>query len=175
MKIYIENIDPQKTTNEILAKLNKFLTEKKEYIEVYSEEGIYNISSKKMDKTKKYSEKSPIKITSPFSAIIDYVTGESEPVHRLPIYHCAECITEYSYSINKTSPLKLIVKGFNKDRSKDVFAIMKEKSSNFVESSSNTGKVFQTTDVFFTMSKPIQPLELSKYIEEFNEFFIALK
>ena len=169
MKIYIENITP-KTTNGKLDKLNKFLIKKEEYMEVYSEEGIYNISSNQMNKIKEYSEQKPIKIVSPFSAIIDYTKVESEIVYQLPIYHCSDHVIQFNYSIHKKSNLYLIVKGFNKKiKNQDVLSSMKTTIPDFVE------EVFQISDVFFTIDSSIQPLDLSTYMEEFNEFFIALK
>jgi hypothetical protein len=175
MKIYINNITP-KMINDKLASLKKFSIKTEQYINLYSEEGIYKISSKKNERIKEHSEQAPLKIVSPFSAIIDYTKMVSEDVDRIPNYHCASHIVEINYSINNSSNVNLIVKGFNKkNKSNDILSMMKEKSSNFIDSSTNIEEIFQTTDVYFTITPSISTLELSKYMDEFNEFFIALK
>jgi len=175
MKIYIENIDPKKI-NDKLVNLNKFLIKKEEYIDLYSQEGIYKISSNTINKIKEYSEQKPMKIVSPFLAIVDYTKIISEPVDRIPIYHLSDHMVEINYSIRKSSIVKLVVKGFNKkNKNNDILSIMKENSLNFIDSSTNIEETFQTTDVYFTITPSISILELSKYTDEFNEFFIALK
>lgn len=175
MKIYIENIDPKKINGKLIN-LNKFLIKKEEYIDLYSQEGIYKISSKTINKIKEYSEQKPMKIVSPFLAIVDYTKIISEPVNRIPNYHCADHMVEINYSIHKSSNVKFVVKGFNKkNKNNDILSIMKESFPNFIDSSTNMEEAFQITDVYFTITPSISSLELSKYTSDFNEFFIALK
>jgi len=178
MKIYIENITPQKLNKKssTLLEIDKFLISRRDYFDIYSEEGIYNVSLTRMEKVKEFSEYKPVKIVSPFSAIIDRTIIIKEDVYTLPIYHYADRLVQFNYSIHKKSNLNLVIKGSYKNNLKqDILSLMNNGNLTDVNELQETYETFEISDVYFTIIPQIQPLELQQYMEEFNEFFISLK
>jgi hypothetical protein len=121
MKIYIENYDPKNITNILLSKkVDDSFRNNKTLIEVYSNEGIYNIENNKIYKIiynndnnniKKiinyFKEKDKVK----YNLIVDYSQTEREECFQIPINHMSRKIEIFKYSLSEKSNVELIIKG----------------------------------------------------------------
>ena len=121
MRIYIENYDPKNITNIMLSKkLEDYFRNKKSFIEIYSDEGIYNIENNKIYKLKYNNNNENIKKiinffkekeTARYNLIIDYSQIEKEECFQISTNHISRKIEIFKYSLCEKSNIELIIKG----------------------------------------------------------------
>ena len=108
MILYIENYNI-KNKNQTQKVLEKYLIKQNNIIEVYSEEGIYFIDNKNINKLIYNDKKSErmINYIDNHHFILDKTIIQKLEAYQLPFDHIVLQNTEYIYSLNNKSTIKL--------------------------------------------------------------------
>lgn len=112
MKIYIDDYEV-KNLSDKLTNLNKYLINSKNYVEIYSDDGIFYVDEFGIykiivlyDDHIKYTSKS---LNNKF--IIDNTKLYKENITYIPLCHINNTINKYEYKIDIKSKIKLVVEG----------------------------------------------------------------
>ena len=116
MKIYIDHFNLD-ILSSVMNSLDEFHTNTETYIEVYSDEGIYQIDNNSILQLKPVDEKYSIhkNYYNDFTIIVDPSYFNKEPVSSIIggiMYN--RTIQRYVYKLNKTSQLMLVIEGTHK-------------------------------------------------------------
>ena len=106
MRLYVEN---QKLINDYNKFLKKYLIQTNKQIEIYSEEGIFNIDNNDIYLLCIMNEKHDI-IKNGINMIVDHSIIIKEKVNQLPVEHIPLQIQYDIYCVNPKSNVKMIVK-----------------------------------------------------------------
>ena len=117
MKIYIKEKTPflAKNNTKILNKLEKFLVDTYDIVDVYSKEGIYQIHDNKMFKLNVQSEKIKENIimktenNKSIELLIDDSVVQKENVSHIPFDHIHLPLSINSYSLHKNNKMDLVL------------------------------------------------------------------
>jgi hypothetical protein len=112
MKIYIDDYNPYTLSNK-LNKLKKYLVNTHQYIEIYSDDGIFYIDDLGIykiiiiqDETIKYTS-----IQTNCRFLIDRTKSYKENVTTIPLNHINNTIHKYEYKLDLKSKIKLVIEG----------------------------------------------------------------
>jgi len=144
MKIYIdEKWNPSKLLNFIKSKkMEEYLVDKINIINIYSKEGIYEVNENNTYKVYITSEESENKIIDNVNCIFYKSIVDKKLVYQLPNEHINVPTLILKYSANPKTPCKLVIECVNQDNLKPVdyyFEIdpkIEYNISNFVQDSS---------------------------------------
>lgn len=111
MKLFIKDILNSKKllSNIKQKKMEKYLSEKENVIDIYSKEGIYQIDSNNTYKLIIKSEEVEQKMINNIEYLIDKSVVEKKQVFQIPTDHVKMPLIILKYSLNNNSPCKLIV------------------------------------------------------------------
>jgi len=112
MKIYINNYNPHNLLNK-LNKLEKYLINNNNYIEIFSDNGIFYIDELGIYKIIIIKDES-IKYTSALSNyifLIDKTKYYKENVTNIPLNHINNTVYKYEYKLDIKSKIKLVIEG----------------------------------------------------------------
>ena len=115
MKIYINNYNMVKITKK-LKNIAKYLTNKKNYIEIYTDEGVYSVDQHNiykftyLDKSIQTIEYNPnIENNPKFELLIDVSETKLDVVNHLPFNNLIVKMQTNTYKLKSNSKTKLIV------------------------------------------------------------------
>jgi hypothetical protein len=108
MKIYIDNIHPEKITSNKLIALEEYNFEKKEVLEIYSEKGMYLVENQKVFKLFPINEKIHKIIENEIIYLLDETTIEKQQYSQIPMEHVCDKKIIYMYHLKN---LRLIIEG----------------------------------------------------------------
>lgn len=101
MKLYIENYNPKKLLDK-MSNLKEYLSEKKNVIFIYSENGIFEISENNIYQLEPFSEKiQRITLDNHTYFLIDYTEIKRELSNYIPAVHNGIETTIEKYTLNK--------------------------------------------------------------------------
>jgi len=112
MKIYIDDYNPYTLSNK-LTKLKKYLVNTNQYIEIYSDDGIFYIDDLGIYKIIIIQDET-IKYTSTQTNcrfLIDKTKSYKENVTNIPLNHINNTIHKYEYKLDLRSKIKLVIEG----------------------------------------------------------------
>jgi len=112
MKIYIDDYNPYTLSNK-LTKLKKYLVNTHQYIEIYSDDGIFYIDDLGIYKIIIIQDET-IKYTSTQTNrkfLIDRTKSYKENVTNIPLNHINNTIYKYEYKLDLKSKIKLVIEG----------------------------------------------------------------
>ncbi len=126
MKIYIEDYKVSNITNVLLLKkFNDYFRKSREYFEIFSDEGIYNIENDKIYLLNETyiddKEKRPKKIIDYFNhqanvniknILVDYSVFKKEEVYQLPTDHISLNTVLMRFSMCEKSIVEFVIKGY---------------------------------------------------------------
>ena len=112
MKIYINNLNIL-ILGKIMNSLNKYLINKSEFIQIYSIDGIYQITDSNINKINYIDKDVEVinKYYNNFSLIKDTTTFTKETINYINESHISIKIKQYCYKMNPSSKIKLIIEG----------------------------------------------------------------
>lgn len=113
MKLYIDDYDPKDLINK-LDKLKKYLINSYNYIEIYSDDGIYYIDKSQIYKIIVEKDES-IKYTcvlSGYKFILDKSISSKELVNNIPLNHINNTIYKNEYIIDSKKDVIFIIEGY---------------------------------------------------------------
>lgn len=112
-KIYIEGYEPQSLTKQIFNKLDEYYKFSKNYVQLYSSSGIFNIDNNKI--YKQIATDKPIKyykFDENVNLIVDGSFFEEENVlSQIPMHNHYKKYTQFNYCFGDDSKLYFIVEG----------------------------------------------------------------
>jgi hypothetical protein len=110
MKLYIENYNPKKLLDK-MSNLKEYLSEKKNVIFIYSEDGIFEISENNIYQLEPFSEKiQRITLDNHTYFLIDYTEIKRELSNYIPAQHNGIETTIEKYTLTKgKNNLQLII------------------------------------------------------------------
>lgn len=112
MKIYIDDYEPSNLSDKLI-KLEKYLFNSCDYVEIYSDDGIFYIDELGIYKIIVIKDEC-IKYTSAFSNLkflLDKTRFYKENVTSIPLNHINNKIYKHEYKIDIKSKIKLIIEG----------------------------------------------------------------
>jgi hypothetical protein len=121
MKIYIDDYNPYTLSN-CLNKIKKYLINKYQYIEIYSDDGIFYIDDLGIYKIIIIQDET-IKYTSAQTNckfLIDRTKSYKENVTTIPLNHINNTIHKYEYKLDLKSKIKLVIEGTIDPNSNDI-------------------------------------------------------
>lgn len=118
MKIYVDNYKPIKLLN-VLSKLEKYLVNTENRLDIYADCGIYKINNNNTYKIIDIQDIQPTIHNNflNFTLILDKSTFSLEEETSLPNNHVSNHITIMKYSIQKIPRVYLVIEGNSIDKS----------------------------------------------------------
>jgi hypothetical protein len=129
MKIYMQNYNPENILKKI-QKLDNYFYNKKNSVEIVSDEGVFYIDEKKIYRMNVNLDKMNELKSEHFDLLLDKSTYSMDIIHTIPSQHINLQITTFTYIINNKSKIKLIVEGNYETYEKD--KILTNKYYNFI-------------------------------------------
>lgn len=122
MKIYInEKLNSSKLLSFIKSKkMDEYLVDKINKIDVYSKEGIFYINENNTYKLSIKSEEVENKIINNVNYLIYKSVEEKKLVYQIPHEHINVSSTIFKYALTHNSPWKLIIECLNEDNIKPI-------------------------------------------------------
>ena len=114
MKIYIENYPLEKISKK-RSFLTDYLVNKKEYIQVFSQEGIFIINMNQENSIDQINvvKEEPAVVTKNYyenyHVWVDHSEIKKEKVYQIPFHHVYEPTIIFCYSLHKKSPIQLMI------------------------------------------------------------------
>lgn len=160
MKIYIDHFNLDILTS-VMSSLDEFYNNVETYIEVYSDEGIYQIDNNSILQLKPVDEKYSIhkNYHNNFTIIVDPSYFNKESVSSIigGIIH-NRTIQRYIYKLNKTSQIALVIEGS-----------YKQIPDHPLQPKFNPNNIyFETTNNKYDVNDPFTKKELTEFLSTFN-------
>jgi hypothetical protein len=124
MKIYIKNYKP----NDILKKIkliDEYFLNKKNVIEIISDEGIFYVDEKKFYKMNVISDELVELRSNNLDLVLDKSIYKNDIVYQVPLVHIDFHKTTFYYDINSKSKIRLVIEGKYEVVDKDKIIINK--------------------------------------------------
>ena len=109
MKIYI-NYKPADILKKIKS-IDEYFLNKKNNIEIISDEGIFYIDEKKFYKMNIISDELIKLRSNNFDLLLDKSVYNNDIVYQVPLFHIDSYVTTFYYAINSKSKIKLVIEG----------------------------------------------------------------
>jgi hypothetical protein len=110
MKIYIDEYDPLNLKNKLNV-LDHYFLKSSNYIEIYSDNGIYHINNNYIYKTVIVQDNIEYKQLNNIKFIIDKSKYTKQIINNIPLNHINFTIYKFEYCINEKSKIKFIIEG----------------------------------------------------------------
>jgi len=120
-KIYIEGYEPQRVTKQILNKLDEHYKFSKNYVQLYSSSGIFNVVDNKI--YKQIPNDKPIShynFNENVNLILDGSFFEEEIIlSQIPMHNHYKKVTQFNFCLGDDSKLYFILEGYYGDATSD--------------------------------------------------------
>lgn len=112
MKIYINNLNID-ILSDIMNKIKEQYITSETYIQIYANDGIYQINDKTIQKCNPVDHDIQLhnNYYENYTLIVDTSYYTLEPINKIPLEHISTKMKKYFYQINKNSVIKLVVEG----------------------------------------------------------------
>ena len=112
MKIYINNLNID-ILSTIMTKIKQQYITSETYIQIYANDGIYQINDKAIQKCNPVDHDIQLhdNYYENYTLIVDPSYYTLETAHKIPLEHISTKMKKYIYQINKQSDIRLVIEG----------------------------------------------------------------
>ena len=112
MKIYINNLNID-ILSAIMVKIKEQYITSETYIQIYANDGIYQINDKSIQKCNPIDHDIQLhhNYYENYTLIVDPSYYTLESAHKIPLEHISTKMKKYIYQINKHSDIRLVIEG----------------------------------------------------------------